>query len=197
MLTRPLFRALAASLVIALFAARPAAAQSKPPLAAGDIADIITLEKLEDRREYNDATLRRIAASKHPELRRRAALAIARLYDTRGRALLQAMRAESDTAILATVVWATGQLVDTSAVEWLDGLLQSEKTPTGVATEAAGAFGKIRTGDTRARLVNYLKSAAPTAATAPTVREALLSVGRHRDRGDLSAIVRWATNPDV
>ena len=197
MLTRPLFRALGASLTIALLAARPATAQSKPPLAAADIADIITLEKIEDRRAYDDATLRRIAASKHPELRRRAALAIARLYDPRGRTLLNAMRAESDTAVLATVVWATGQLVDSSAVEWLDGLLQSETTPIGVATEAAGAFGKIRTSDTRARLVNYLKSAAPIAATAPTVREALLSIGRHRDRGDLTSIVRWATNSDV
>jgi HEAT repeat protein/cyclophilin family peptidyl-prolyl cis-trans isomerase len=194
---RPLFRALGATLAFALLAAHPAAAQSKPALAAADIADIITLEKIEDRRAYDDATLQRIAVSQHPELRRRTALAVARLYDPRGRALLKAMRAESDTAVLATVVWATGQLVDTSAVDWLDGLLQAEKTPVSVATEAAGAFGKIRTADTRARLVNYLKDAAPSAATAPTVAEALLSIGRHRDRGDLTSIVRWATNPDV
>jgi HEAT repeat protein/cyclophilin family peptidyl-prolyl cis-trans isomerase len=197
MLTRPLVRALGASFAIALLATRPAAAQSKPALAAADIADIITLEKIEDRRAYDEAALQRIAASKHPELRRRAALAIARLYDPRGRALLTAMRAESDTAVLATIVWATGQLVDTSAVGWLDGLLQNGETPAGVATEAAGAFGKIRTSETRDRLVNYLKNAAPSAATAPTVAEALLSIGRHRDRGDLTSIVRWATNPDV
>lgn len=194
---RPTFRALGALLVLVLSAARPGAAQSKPPLAAADVADIITLEKIEDRRAYDEPTLQRIAASKHPELRRRAALAIARLYDPRGRALLKAMRAESDTAVLATVVWATGQLVDTSAVEWLDGLLQNSATPAGVVTEAAGAFGKIRTSDTRERLVNYLQSAPATAATASTVAEALLAIGRHRDRGDLTSIVRWATNPDV
>jgi HEAT repeat protein/cyclophilin family peptidyl-prolyl cis-trans isomerase len=197
MLIRPPYRALGATLAIVLLAARPAAAQSKPPLAAADIADIITLEKIEDRRAYDDPTLHRIAASKHPELRRRTALAIARLYDPRGRALLKQMRAETDTAVLATVVWATGQLVDTSAVEWLDGLLQNEKTPVGVATEAAGAFGKIRTSDTRVRLVNLLQRAAPATANGPTVAEALLSIGRHRDRGDLTSIVRWATNPDV
>jgi HEAT repeat protein/cyclophilin family peptidyl-prolyl cis-trans isomerase len=194
---RPLSRALGATLAIALFAVRPVAAQAKPALAAADIADIVTLEKIEDRRAFDDASLQRITASTHPELRRRAALAIARLYDARGRALLKAMRSEPDTSVLATVVWATGQLVDTSAVEWLDGLLQNEKTPISVATEAAGAFGKIRTTDTRTRLVNYLKSATPSAATAPTVAEALLSIGRHRERGDLTAIVRWATNPDV
>ena len=51
------------------------------PLAVTDIADIVTLEKLEDRRDFDAATLQRISTAKHPELRRRAALAIARLYD--------------------------------------------------------------------------------------------------------------------
>ena len=178
-------------------ASRHVLAQSRPPLAAADIADIVTLERIEDRREFDIVALRRIAASKHPELRRRAALAIARLYDFRGRALLGAMHAEQDTAVLATIVWSTGQLVDTSAVVWLDSLLQNPATPIGVAVEAAGAFGKIRTTDTRYRLLTYLRAAAPTAATAPVVGEALLSIGRHRERGGISTIAQWATNPDL
>ena len=171
-------------------------AQARPPLSAADVADIVTLEKIEDRRNYDTAALQRIATAPHPELRRRAVLAIARLYDWRGRDLLKSMRAETDTAVLATVVWATGQLVDTSAVEWIDSLLRDENTPTGVATEAAGAFGKIRTSDTRLRLALYLNDAVPGPKSAAAVAEALLSIGRHRDRGDITSIARWAASPD-
>ena len=183
--------------VLALAAPSRAQTQNRPALSAADIAEIVTLEKIEDRRDFDAAALQRIAAAKHPELRRRAALAIARLYDPRGRDLLRSMRTDADTAVLATVVWATGQLVDTSAVEWIDSLLREESTPVGVATEAAGAFGKIRTGDTRLRLALYLNDAAPGPATAPVVGEALLSIGRHRERGDIRSIERWAKSPDV
>ncbi len=178
-------------------AAKAPALVKRVPLAAADVADIVTLEKLEDRRDFDVTALQRIAASKHPELRRRAALAIARFYDPRGRALLRTMRTDADTAVLATVVWATGQLVDTSAVVWLDSLLQGAKTPVGVATEAAGAFGKIRTSDTRMRLSLYLGNAAPSPRTAPVVAEALLAIGRHRDRGSIGSIVRWAQSAEV
>lgn len=174
-----------------------ASAQARPLLSASDVADIVTLEKIEDRRDFDAAALQRIATSKHPELRRRAALAIARLYDWRGRDLLAQMRSEKDPVVLATVVWATGQLIDTSAVEWIDSLLREESTPVGVATEAAGAFGKIRTSDTRLRLALYLNDAEPGPKTAAVVSEALLSIGRHRDRGDIRSVARWAASPDA
>lgn len=176
-------------------AAPPAA--KRLPLSAQDIAELVTLEKLEDRRDFDAAALQRIASAKHPELRRRAALAIARLYDPRGRGLLRSMRTDADTSVLATVVWATGQLVDTSAVAWLDSLLQSPKSPVGVATEAAGAFGKIRTSDTRLRLSLFLGDVPVSPRSAPIVAEALLSIGRHRERGEIASIVRWAQSADV
>ena len=175
--------------VILLAAGSRAAAQLRPQLSSADIAEIVALEKIEDRRDFDATALTRIAAAKHAELRRRAALAIARLYDPRGRELLRAMRAESDTAVLATVVWATGQLVDTSAVQWLDSLLQNANTPVGVATEAAGAFGKIRTADARAGLSRYLSGAAERGPSAtPVIAEALLSIGRHPRPVDTAAI---------
>jgi HEAT repeat protein/cyclophilin family peptidyl-prolyl cis-trans isomerase len=190
-------RLFAIAVALQLAAPAHAAAQTRPPLSPADIAEVVTLEKLEDRRDFDAPTLARIAAAKHPELRRRAALAIARLYDPRGRQLLNAMRTDADTAVLATVAWATGQLVDTSAVAWLDSLLQGADTPVGVATEAAGAFGKIRTPDTRARLAHYLSSAKSGANTAPTVGEALLSIGRHGKPADTAAIARWTKSSDV
>jgi HEAT repeat protein/cyclophilin family peptidyl-prolyl cis-trans isomerase len=185
----------AAALQIA--AASHGFAQQRPPLSPTDIADIVTLERIEDRRDFDATVLARVAASKHPEIRRRAALAIARLYDPRGGELLRGMRADADTVVLATVVWATGQLVDTSAIGWLDGLLSKSETPVGVATEVAGAFGKIRTDDARQKLSHYLTTAAPGASTAPVVREALLSMGRYPRPTDTAAIGRWTKSPDV
>ena len=88
------------------------------------------------------------------------------------------MRAESDTAVLATVVWATGQLVDTSAVPWLDSLLQSADTPLGVATEAAGAFGKIRTAANRAGSFFSVSSSAAGGDPTATRSIAKLYCGR-------------------
>jgi cyclophilin family peptidyl-prolyl cis-trans isomerase/HEAT repeat protein len=169
----------------------------RTPLSAKDVAEIVELTRIEDRRDFDLSTLQRIAAAQHPELRRRAALTIARLYDFRGRALLKAMRMERDTSVLATVVWATGQLVDTSAVAWLDSLLESPVSAQGVATEAAGAFGKIRTADTRARLATYLLSVQENSQTAPTIQEALLSYGRHSREADPAPMLRWTTSSNA
>ncbi|MDA1082252.1 MAG: HEAT repeat domain-containing protein [Gemmatimonadetes bacterium] len=195
--TAALVAALVAALGAPFFASAQGGASGRPSLSKSDVDEIINLEHIEDRRDFDARALQRIAKAQHPELRRRAALAIARLYDPRGRELLRSMRSDSDTAVLATVVWATGQLVDTSAVAWLDSLLGEERTPVGVATEAAGAFGKIRTSDTRLRLSLYLSAAAPGPARAPVVAEALLSIGRHSERGDISSITRWAESPDA
>src|SRR5437870_3485285 len=38
--------------------------QVRPPLSAADVADIVTLEKLEDRRDFDAQALTRIAAAK-------------------------------------------------------------------------------------------------------------------------------------
>jgi len=188
-------RVILATLLVAT--ASRGAAQSRLPLSSADVAEIVALEKIEDRRDFDATALRRIGSAKHPELRRRAALAIARLYDPRGRELLRAMRTESDTANLATVVWATGQLVDTSAVPWLDSLLQNADTPVGVATEAAGAFGKIRTADTRAALSRYLRGAAARSSAVPVAGEALLSIGRHRGTVDTVAIAPYTKSLNI
>lgn len=180
-------------------AGEDAAAQQrarKLPLRTGDIDVIVALERIEDRRDFDADALRRAASSSHQEVRRRAALAVARLYEARGRELLNAMRTEPDTEVLATVVWATGQLIDTTAVPWLDSLLRNPATPVGVAKEAAGAFGKIRTIDTFERLSRYLGSARPTKRATPVVTEALLSAGRHDHPRHVAAIARWSSSSD-
>ncbi len=191
----PVRRLFAMSLVVTLPTVACAQAGHRG-LAARDIESIVRLESIEDRRAFNVAALTRIAASPHPEVRRRAALTLARLFDFRGRAILRTMRDDPDTAVAATVVYATGQLLDTASVEWLDGLMKSASTPVGSATEAAVALGMIRTDDSHARLAAYLAAAPANARSAPVVAEALLSIGRFPQRGDPAPVARWAVSPD-
>jgi HEAT repeat protein/cyclophilin family peptidyl-prolyl cis-trans isomerase len=177
----------------------PVCAQSRSTvhraLSATDIDDIARLELLEDRRQLDTSDLKRILSATHPELRRRAALAIARIADRRGMGLLRMHPLDADTSVAATTVFAVGQLRDSETVVWLDSLLSEPKTPSTIATEAAVALGKIKTGRARVALHAYLTKATPGARTNGTIGEALLSIGRAIPRGDLDALVRWTRSP--
>jgi peptidylprolyl isomerase len=187
-----------AVVLLAAFAASSTAQQpARPPLAGSDIDDIARVLMLEDRRQMDDTALARILRSAHPEVRRRAALAIGRIADARGRSLLVAARNDRDPGVAAAVILSTGQLTDTSAVAWLAPLLAAPQTPQPVAREAARTLGKIRTPESHAALAGFLSSPRVTATAAPVVGEALLSIGRFTTRGDLSPIVRWTTSPDT
>jgi peptidylprolyl isomerase len=177
-------------------AGAPHTAEAQRPLAPADIDDIARLVMLEDRRELNDTVLSRILRSSHPEVRRRAALAVGRIGNGRGRPLLVAVRADRDSAVVATVALSTGQLADTASIPWLRSLLVSRETAQSVAREAARSLGKIRTPEAHSALSGYLNSAAATPAVAAVVGEALLSIGRHSIRGDVGPITRWAASPD-
>src|SRR5688572_31264453 len=170
-------------------------AQQRARLTNREIGEITTLLILEDHRRFDSVALGRMLRDRHPEVRRRAALSIGRIMDPAGRALLRTARRDRDTAVAATVVFATAQLYDTAAIGWLDSLLMNPRTPVGVATEAARAFGLIRTPATRTALMRFL-AGAPENAPAAVVGEALLSVGRH-PRGDFTPVVRWTKSRDV
>jgi cyclophilin family peptidyl-prolyl cis-trans isomerase/HEAT repeat protein len=180
----------------ALVAGARAQTPARTPLAAADIDAIVQLIGMEDRRAFDAVVLTRLLRAPHPEVRRRAVLTTARLGDPRGRALLVAARADADTAVAATVMFATGQLRDSASVAWLDSLLSSAETQPVSAQEAAFALGKIRTPEARASLARFLASAPDDARHAPIVGEALLAIGRNA-RGDLAPILRWATARDT
>ena len=179
-------------------------AQTKrPPLVEAEIAAIANLVMLEDTRNFDEAVLSSLLKSDHPEVRRRAIVAVGRIIGQqqpplppKGSALLAAMRGERDPEMLATVAWATGQLRDPANVAWLAHLLSDTQTPAVAAKEAAGALGKIQSPDARVALANYLSAAPTTAAAAPVVGEALLAIGR-RGRGDLTPVLRWTSATDV
>src|SRR5215510_2042582 len=173
-----------------------AAQTRRPPLREPEIDAISRLVMLEDRRSFDSTQLARFLGASHPEVRRRAALAIGRIFDKRGIALLRSRPLDADTAVAATVVFAVGHLRDSNTVAWFDSLLSNPRTPPTVATEAAAALGKIKTANARAALARYLLRATVTWRTKPTIGGALLSIGRAIPRGDLAPIGRFTKSPD-
>ena len=191
-------RATCSATFVALAVTAGLAAQSaRPRLAPADIDDISRLLMLEDTRQFDRDALSRIIRSSHPEVRRRAALAIGRIADPAGAALLEPVRADKDPDVAATVVFAAGQLKVPAAIPWLEEVLSSPASPPAVAREAAIALGKFQAPQARAALARYLGSVEPSSRSAPVVGEALLSIGRFTAREDLAPILRWTKSRDT
>jgi HEAT repeat protein/cyclophilin family peptidyl-prolyl cis-trans isomerase len=179
---------------------------ARPRLAPADIDDIATLVMLEDRRQLDSTALVRMLASSHPEVRRRAAIAVGRIAAPAGRGarpnpaatrwLLPSI-VDRDTAVAATAVFAIGQLHDSATIALFDSLLSNPATPPTVAAEAALALGKTPTPEGRAALAQYLSGARAGARDAATVGGALLSIGRATTRGEIAPIVKWTTSPNA
>jgi peptidyl-prolyl cis-trans isomerase B (cyclophilin B) len=184
-----------AALLLATFASL-ARGQSRRPLDSTAVDDIARLLLLEDVRRFDSLELGHALESQHPEVRRRAMLAVARTNDKRGVVLLRARRLDADTALAATTVFAVGQLRDTMTIAWFDSLLSNPRTAPTVATEAACALGKIKTAGARAVLARYLTTVTTGPRTRDAVGEALLAIGRSTARGDIAPIAKWTLSPD-
>jgi peptidylprolyl isomerase len=187
---------LCAAIALLVAAATAAQRSTRAPLAAADVDDITRLLMLEDTRRFDADTLSRIIKSSHPEVRRRAVLAIGRIADPAGAALLDAARADKDVDVAATAMFSAGQLKVPATIPWLEEAMSSPASPPAVAREAAIALGKFQAPEARAALARYLGSVAQRPRSAPVVGEALLSIGRFNVREDLKPIVRWASSPD-
>jgi len=181
--------------LIAAFAT-VARAQTRRVLDSSAVSDVARLLLLEDVRRFDSVELARGLDSKHPEVRRRATLAVARINDKRGVALLRARSLSADTALAATTVFAVGQLRDTLTISWFDSLLANPRTPPTIATEAACALGKIKTAAAREVLARYLAKVSANPRTHDAIGEALLAIGRSTARGDIAPIVKWTSAPD-
>jgi peptidyl-prolyl cis-trans isomerase B (cyclophilin B) len=191
-------RHLRGAVLATLASAHVAPAQArKPALSPTDIEGIARLVMLEDYRDYDSTDLSRFLASSHPEVRRRAALAIGRIANKAGFALLTVRPLDRDTAVAATEVFAAGQLKDSSHVAWFDSLLVDPRSAPTVAAEAAIALGKIKTAGAREVLARFLATVKSSARTNAAIGEALLSIGRCTARGALTPIERWTASPDV
>lgn len=182
--------------VLVALVAVPLSAQKKRPLSASDIDDIATLLKLEDTRNFDEAELGRIVKSAHPEVRRRAVMTMGRIVNDKAKPMLAALHNDKDPEIIATVAWATGQQKDAGAIPWLSTVLGAKTSPAAAVKEAAQALGKIITPESYAALTAFLKNP-PAGLPAPVVGEALLSAGRFGNKEDVTAVLRYATSPNV
>ena len=70
---------LIAALAISIVSSISGQRSGKPPLSAADIDAIATLLKLEDTRQFDEATLARLITSTHPEVKRRAIVSVGRI----------------------------------------------------------------------------------------------------------------------
>ena len=135
-----------------------AVAQTAPrrPLTVADIDGIAQLVMLEDTRQFDETVLTTLLASAHPEVRRRAVIAVGRIVEPGRAGACSCPRARmTDVEIVATVAFATGQLKDPDAVPWLSELLiGQEHTARSRPRGGAGARQDSDAGGThRARAV--------------------------------------------
>ncbi|CAN5885744.1 peptidylprolyl isomerase [soil metagenome] len=171
------------------------AAQRPHSLAAEEIGAIAQILMLEDTRVFDSAALERLLQSAHPEVRRRAVVAVGRIVDPRGAALLSPLRNDKDPDVLAAVAFAYGQLKDAAAVDWLASRMNRVDTPA-IARESARSLGKIRSPGARIALGQFLTVAPVSRISAPVVGEALFAFGRFTTPGDITRILRWTANRD-
>ena len=87
-------RAVLLVLALVMSVVLPALSQKdqRPPLAAADIDAITQLVMLEDTRQFDEAVLAKLLTSAHPEVRRRAVVAVGRIVNPAGKALLVSAR---------------------------------------------------------------------------------------------------------
>jgi len=164
-------------------------AVQKAPLTPQHLDQISDLLMLEDARRFDEPMLKTALQSSHLELRRRAAIAIGRIAEPRGIALINAARGESDPAVLAALTFATGQLKDEASILWLQTTLNSPHPA--VAQQAARSLGKIQTPASAEALASLLFTSNRT----EVIGEALLSLGRIPNQNDLAPILRWIDSP--
>jgi len=181
------------AVVFALFAV--CAAGSRKPLSKADIEVIAQLLVAEDARRFEEGLLKQTLHAAHPELRRRAAIAIARIGDVRGMELLAGARGDHEVRVVEAVAFGAGQLKDASAVGWLSQELESVGLREQVAVQAARALGKIQTPESAAVLGRFLLAASQRVVRAAVVGEALLSFGRHAGVKDFAPVLRWLDVP--
>ncbi|MBI1723155.1 MAG: HEAT repeat domain-containing protein [Gemmatimonadetes bacterium] len=125
--------------MVLLALARGAPALGQDQTTVGDLAELLALE---DRREFDAATLRRAAQSPDSVLRVRAAMALGRIGDLGAVPILLPLLADRDTGVRAEAAFALGELGDTAAVPVLVRLVD--------------AFDPVEDGDFEAEVVTAL-----------------------------------------
>ncbi len=131
---------LLAFLALAPVVARRAAAQADP----AQVEALAPLLMAEDQRVFDPDLFARSVASADPLVRRTAALAIGRIGDRRGTALLVPLLADPDSTVPADAFFAAGLLGDSTAVPAIIARLRNPDTLLADAVaEAAAALDRL------------------------------------------------------
>lgn len=192
-----LFALLLAAGTLVRCGSTPTAAPGAPPpptvplrTFAGPAEAEAALLELEDRRAYDASTVESAARSNDPAIRARAALAIGRIADGRGRALLAALLSDRSAQVQASAAFGSQLLGDPSLTEELIPLLASPDAAVGAA--AAKAIGFLGRGDGQDALV----AAADTAASPEPRATVLRSLWRFANATTEQVARRYATDGD-
>ena len=194
------------SLLAALFAvssivrcgsAPPAAPGTPPPPTAplrtfaGPAEAEAALLELEDRRAFDPSILESAARSTDPAVRARAALALGRIGDERGKALLIALLGDRDPAVEASAAFGSQIMGDPTITSELIPLLSNREAS--VARAAARAIGFLGRGDGQDALI-----AAVDTSVSPEPRATILrSLWRFAAPATEQLALRFANDPDV
>ncbi|HEX9286320.1 MAG TPA: HEAT repeat domain-containing protein [Thermoanaerobaculia bacterium] len=147
--------------------------------------------ELEDRRAFDLSILESVTRSSDPAIRERAALALGRVGDPRGRPLLVTLLSDPSPGVQASAAFGSQVLGDPTLTSELIPLLSVRHAS--VAAAAAKAIGFLARGDGQDALV----AAVETAATPEPRATILRSLWRFATPATEAAARRFVTDPDV
>jgi len=178
-----------------LFGAMEAHAQS-----AANIEAIAPLLQSEDSRLWAATTLEAGTLSPEPMVRRIAAMAIGRIGDLRGTALLVPMLQDQDSSIHTVAAFALGLLRDTAAVAPLVTRLSAMPAPTlETAREIVTALAKIggpTASELLARILNNTANLTVTRFPEVLVRQAAIESWRLGESSPTRQLIALAQTED-
>ncbi|HEU5248579.1 MAG TPA: HEAT repeat domain-containing protein [Thermoanaerobaculia bacterium] len=158
--------------------------------AGPDDAEAALIE-LEDRRSFDASTVESAARSTDPAIRARAAIAIGRIGDPRGRGLIVALLSDREAEVQKAAAFGSQILGDASVTADLIPLLTQRDAS--VAQAAAKAIGFLGRGDGQDALVD-----AVTKVASPEPRATILrSLWRFAAPATEQAALRFAADPDT
>jgi cyclophilin family peptidyl-prolyl cis-trans isomerase/HEAT repeat protein len=148
------------------------------------------LVALEDRRAFEPETLAAAARSAQAETRARAALALGRIADDRGRSILRDLLRDATAEVRAAAAFACEPAEDATLTSDLIPLLADADRR--VAATAAKSIGFLGRGDGQDALI-----AAIPAAAAPEPRASMLgALWKTSNAATQTAALRYAADPD-
>ena len=169
----------------------PAPAPRGAPRFATPAEAEAALVALEDRRAFDAGVLSSAAAASDPETRARAAVALGRIGDDRGAALLKTLLADRSSAVRAMAAFGCQLQGDPGLTPDLLPLLSD--ADASVAAAGARALGTLGRGDAEDAII----AAIPPAKSPESRAAMLLSLWRYADPASAAAAARFANDPDA